>query len=328
MRTLVVQTSFIGDMVLTTPMLTYLAQSDEVDVVGTPAATALLANHPAIRRVIVYDKRGADRGFRGFWKLAASLRRERYERVLLAQGSARSGALGAVARIPQRVGFDTSAGRAFYTQRVPYIENEHHAQRLLRLAGASSPVTALRPSLYPGDDERRAVDALLAGRHGEPLIGLAPGSVWPTKRWPSYDLLARQLAKRGTLVIIGSRDDHELAADIGNAAGGRAIDATGKLSLLASAELIRRCAVLVTNDSAPQHLASAMNTPTVTIFGPTVPEIGFGPLADRATTVGLDSLACRPCDRHGPVACPLKHWKCMREVGVDRVVSAMDEVAR
>jgi heptosyltransferase-2 len=131
------------------------------------------------------------------------------------------------------------------------------------------------------------------------------------------------LAQRATVVIIGSADDHELAAEIANAAQGRAVDATGKLSLLASAELIRRCALLVTNDSAPQHLASAMNTPTLTIFGPTVPEFGFGPLADRSTTVGLDSLACRPCDRHGPVACPLKHWKCMREIGVDRLLDAI-----
>jgi heptosyltransferase-2 len=67
-----------------------------------------------------------------------------------------------------------------------------------------------------------------------------------------------------------------------------------------------------------------MNTPTVTIFGPTVPEFGFGPLAERSATVGMESLACRPCDRHGPMACPLGHWKCMRDVGVDRVLAAVD----
>jgi len=321
---LVVQTSFLGDMVLTTPLISYLADRGAVDVVCSPAAAALLANNPQVRRTIVYDKRGKDRGFRGFFRVARTLRAERYDRAYLAQGSARSGALAMAARIPERIGFDTSAGRRFYTDRIAYIENEHHARRLLALAGA--PTADARPRLYPGSRETSAVDQVLAGRAG-PFIALAPGSVWPTKRWPSYDLLARELSKRATIVIIGSRDDHELAAEIANAAGPRTIDATGKLSLLASAELIGRCAMLITNDSSPQHLASAMNTPTVTIFGPTVPQFGFGPLAERAATVGLDGLACRPCDRHGPVACPLKHWKCMRDLGVEQVISAVDRFA-
>jgi heptosyltransferase-2 len=325
-RTLVIQTSFIGDMVLTTPLLAHLAQHDAVDVVGTPASAQLLANHPAVRHTIAYDKRGADRGIGGFWKLAMQLRRGKYDRVLLAQGSSRSGALAVVAGIPARIGFDTSAGRTFYTQRVRYIEEEHHALRLLRLAGAGISA-APRPSLYPGDAERAAVDAILADSSRGDLIGLAPGSVWATKRWPGYEQLAAALASSGHVVVIGSAADGDLARAIVAAASGRAIDATGKLSLLASAELIRRCRVLVTNDSAPQHLASAMNTPTVSIFGPTVPAFGFGPLAERAATIGIDALACRPCDRHGPVACPLGHWKCMRDVGADRVLAAVDSVS-
>ena len=321
MKSLVIQTSFLGDMVLTTPLVSHLAESGPVDVVGTPAATALLANHPDVRRAIAYDKRGAQRSFSGFWQLAATLRRERYSRAYLAQGSMRSAALAVAARIPNRIGFDTSAGRLLYTQRIPYAEETHHATRLLSLADAAS--LPAKPRLFPGAAEVEVVDRLLAGRTG-PFIGVAPGSVWATKRWPGYDELARALAKRATVVVIGSADDHELASEIVNAAGRKAIDATGKLPLLASAELIRRCEVLVTNDSAPQHLASAMSTPTVTIFGPTVPEFGFGPLAEKATTVGLDALACRPCDRHGPIACPLRHWKCMRELSVDRIMAAVE----
>ena len=321
MQSLVIQTSFLGDMVLTTPLLSHLSRDGAVDVVGTPAATALLANHAAVRRVIPYDKRGAERGIAGFWKLAMQLRETRYDRALLAQGSARSGALAMAAGIRTRIGFDTSAGRRFYTDRVSYIENEHHALRLLRLGGAAGGGAATRPSLYPGTPERAAVDALLKGYEGT-LIALAPGSVWATKRWPGYAGLAAALAAHGRIVVIGAAADRELAASIQSAVP-ETIDATARLSLLASAELIRRCAVLVTNDSAPQHLASAMNTPTVTIFGPTVPQFGFGPLADRATTIGVESLACRPCDRHGPMSCPLGHWKCMREVTVAEVTSAV-----
>src|SRR5690606_28502038 len=116
---------------------------------------------------------------------------------------------------------------------------------------------------------------------------LAPGSVWGTKRWPYYPELAARLARHSRIVIVGSADDSEVAAHISRAADAQGVvDATGKLSLLGSAELIGRCDILVTNDSSPQHLASAMATPTVTIFGPTVPAFGFGPLAPHSTTLG------------------------------------------
>jgi heptosyltransferase-2 len=325
---LVVQTSFLGDTVLTTPLIAYLAKGGPVDVVVTAAAAPLLANNPSIRDLIVYDKRGRDRGVGGFVRLTRRLRQARYARAYLAQGSMRSAGLALAAGIGERVGFQTSDGRRLYTTRVPYIENEHHATRLLRLAAGTADITpsATQPRLYPGAEERRAVDALLSqhGWGGEPLIALAPGSVWATKRWPKYPELAANLDAR--LAIVGSVADRELALEISRAAGSRAIDCTGVLSLLGSAELIARAHVLVTNDSSPSHLASAMGTPTVAIFGPTVPEFGFGPLAPRSRVLGLSALACRPCDRHGPRRCPLGHWRCMREITPRDVVAAVHEL--
>src|SRR5690348_13862272 len=256
---------------------------------------------------------------RGVLRLARRLRRERYDLALLAQGSWRSAALAFLARIPERVGFDTSAGKLLYTTRVPYRDDLHHAARLLMLGrpnGREPTAEELRPSLVPGDAERAAVDALLT-RHGvtrgERLVALAPGSVWGTKRWPYYPELAQLLAAKARIVVIGSGGDAPLA-DAVSAAEPSAINAAGELSLLASAELIGRCGVVVTNDSAPLHLASAMGTPTVAIFGPTVPDFGFGPLAPLASVVGEDTLPCRPCDRHGPQHCPLGHHRCMRDL--------------
>lgn len=321
---LVVQTSFLGDMVLTTPLIAYLAARGPTDVVCTPAASALLANNPDVRETIVYDKRAADRGVGGFMRLASTLRARRYDGAYHAQGSSRSAALTLAARIPERVGFATSAGRYLYTTRILSVENMHHAARLLAL-GTRDPVAEvsreqLRPRLYPGPAECGAVDAVLGPTAvGEPLIALAPGSVWATKRWPYYAELAALLCDHGRIVIIGSDTDRELATTIVGATHGRAVDATGRLSLLASAELIGRCTLLVTNDSAPDHLASAMNTPTIAIFGPTVPEFGFGPLADRSQVAGHLALPCRPCDKHGPQRCPLGHWRCMREITADHV---------
>lgn len=326
---LVVQTSFLGDMVLTTPLFAYLAKSGPVDVVCTPAAAALVANNPSIREIIPYDKRGKERGARGFAKLAARLREKRYDSAYMAQGSVRSGALSVMASIADRVGFATSAGRLFYTTKVEPVEKTHHVARLLSLGtrdprrGISS--REMQPHLYPGESEAVTVDALVNGALG-PYVALAPGSVWATKRWPFYADLAKDLASEATIIVVGGEADRALAAEIVTATNGEAIDATGRLSLLASAELIGRASLLVTNDSAPQHLASAMNTPTLAIFGPTVPEFGFGPLADRSKILGKTDLDCRPCDRHGPQKCPLGHWRCMREISPDDVAAAAREL--
>jgi heptosyltransferase-2 len=326
---LVIQTSFLGDTVLTTPLLVQLARRGDVDVVVTPASAALLANHPAVRRLIVYDKRGADRGLTGFLSLGKQLRDAQYDVAYLAQGSLRSGALAFLAQIPARVGFDTSAGRWFYTKRVQYREDLHHAARLLRLArpnGRPATLDELTPSLYPGDAERSSVDGLLHAsgvRPGELLVAMAPGSVWGTKRWPYYPELAALLSSRARVVVIGGAEDRELATAILMAAP-QAVDATGTLSLLASAELIARAAAIVTNDSSPLHLASAMGTPTVAIFGPTVPAFGFGPVAPGSVVAGHDTLPCRPCDRHGPRQCPLGHHKCMRELDAARIAALVE----
>jgi heptosyltransferase-2 len=215
----------------------------------------------------------------------------------------------------------------FYTRCVPFRRDRHHAERLLRLAlpdvDAIDP-TRLRPQLYPGDAEREAVDTLLGRAPNElPLVALAPGSVWATKRWPYYAELAAALREHTRFVIVGSADDAALAAAIVRASEEAAIDTTGRLTLLGSAELIRRCRALVTNDSAPLHLASGMNTPTIAVFGPTVPAFGFGPLAERSAVAEHRALDCRPCHPHGPRECPLGHWRCMRELTVDDVMARL-----
>lgn len=332
---LVIQTAFLGDVVLTTPLIRHLAARGPVDVVTTPAGATLLARNPDVRETIVFDKRGAARGVRGLVRLARALRTRRYATAYLAQASMRSGALALLARVPERVGFATASGRRLYTRTVPFRDDLHHAERLLRLAldadAETAPRAALRPALYPDADDARAAEALLAdaGLGARPIVALAPGSVWATKRWPSYAELAAGLAPRADVVVVGAAADGALAMEIVTrvrAAGGAAADATGRLSLLGSAALIARACALVTNDSAPLHLASATGTPTLAIFGPTVPEFGFGPLAPVAAVVGHDALPCRPCDRHGPQRCPLGHWRCMRDVTPAEVLARLEDL--
>jgi heptosyltransferase-2 len=351
----VIQTSFLGDVILTTPLLAALAELGPVDVVTTPAGAPILARDPSVRAIIIYDKRGAARGIAGLWQTAQVLKsrfglggapseashpartsggnggsapKSPAPVAYLAQGSVRSGMLALLAGFPERVGFATSPARALYSRTVPYRADQHHAERLWRLGApspdADPPPGAIRPRLYPAPSDVAAVDELLAAaaHRGEPLIALAPGSAWGAKRWPGYPALAAALARTARIVVVGGVEDQGLAVQIRDAVAGPAgtvIDATGKLPVLAAAELIRRCVAIVTNDSAPQHLASAVGTPTVTIFGPTVPAFGFGPLAPRHATAGVEGLECRPCDKHGPQHCPLGHWRCMRNLAVAEI---------
>jgi heptosyltransferase-2 len=326
-----VQTSFIGDVVLTTPLIARLARDGDVDVITPPPGATLRASHPSVSRLFVYDKRGSDSGLTGLLRLARRTRGSR--RAFLCQGSIRSGALAIAAGCSERIGFTTSEGRWSYTTRIEYRQDWHHARRLLSLgdmqlaARAEDPACAdTRPSLFPTNADVKAVDQLLQ-LGCRPMIALAPGSAWRTKRWPGYGALAALLARDYDVAIVGGRDDAGPAGEIKlQVERERIVDATGKLSLLGSAELIRRSLALVTNDSSPQHLASAMGTPTVTIFGPTVPEFGFGPLAPGSRTVGNHSLQCRPCDRHGPPVCPLGHWRCMNEITPEEVADVVRSV--
>jgi heptosyltransferase-2 len=323
--TVVIQTAFLGDVVLTTPLLSALARSDgPVDVVTTPTGAPLLEGHPAVRRVIRYDKRGVDAGPRGLWRLAAELRREGYGRAVLPHRSWRSAALALLAGVPRRIGFAGGPAEITYTARVPRATEGHEVERLLALAGPEA-VPAPPVALGLGPADRAAADRWLAERGVEPgFVALAPGSIWGTKRWPRYPELAAALDR--AVVVLGSRDDAPLAAAVVAAVPGRAYSAAGELDLRGAAALLERASVLVTNDSAPLHLATAAGIPIVALFGPTVPAQGFGPRgpADRALGV---TLSCRPCSAHGPQVCPLGHHRCMRDLPVEQVVRAVSAVA-
>jgi heptosyltransferase-2 len=320
--TLVVQTAFLGDVVLTTPLLSALAaRHGPVDVVTTPAASALLDGHPAVERVLRYDKHGADRGIRGFWRLARLLRQRKYERAYLPHRSWRSGALAWAAGVPERIGFSDGA-HLFYTRRVRRPTGGHEVERLLALAGTADGIPPI--SLALTERERQAAESWLAAAAVAPgFVAMAPGSIWGTKRWPYYGEVAARLSR--PVVVVGGPEDRHLGEQIG-AGHGHVHNAAGALSLKVSAALIARAAVLVTNDSAPLHLATAVGTPIVAIFGPTVPAFGFGPRGARDRAIGHADLACRPCSLHGPRVCPLGHHRCMRDVTVDEVLEAVAAV--
>jgi heptosyltransferase-2 len=323
-RGLVVQTAWFGDVVLTTPLIRRAAErtGSPVDVIVVPQAAEVLANNPHIRDIIPYDKNGKDRGVRAFFELATRLKLRGYQIAYLAQASPRSALLTWAARIPRRIGFRHARGAWFYTHTVVPRGEPHQVERLLSLADGAP--DRREPEIYPSPADRRAVDEVLgeAGIEGE-FITLAPGSAWGTKRWPYYPELARALAAEIPIALVGGAGDRADARAIRNALGPGAplADGVGRLSLLAAGELIRRATMLVSNDSAPVHLASATGTPTVEIYGPTLPGFGFAVRSRLSRVIEPEPLPCRPCHHHGPAVCPQLHHKCMRDTAVGRVLA-------
>src|SRR2546425_6366710 len=325
---LVAQTSFLGDVVLTTPLVSALRRRlmpRRLALLVRPEAVPLVAGHPDIDQVLVDDKRGADRGALGWLGTARRLRAERFEVAVSPHRSLRTALVLAAAGIPRRVGFRESRGARLFHERVPRDRGRHDVERNLALlapfGGDAEEPPALHVPVAP-EAARRAA-ALVPPGPG-PLVGVAPGSVWATKRWAPEGfaaVIAALAAEGARCIVLGAPDEAALAEEIDRLAGGRATVLAGRTDLATLVAVIDRLALLVANDSAPMHVACARGVPVVAVFCATTPSLGYGPWGDRATVVEAD-LACRPCGRHGAPRCPRGTEDCMRLVPPSAVLAA------
>jgi heptosyltransferase-2 len=318
--------------VLTTPLLTALRQRlrpRRLAVVVRPEARPLVEGHPDVDAVLVDDKHGADRGIVGALGVARRLRAERFDLAVVPHRSLRTAAIVAAARIPRRVGFAVSRGARLFHERVPRDPRRHDVERNLALMGPFGgweDAPRLHVPVLPAAAARAT--ALLPPGEG-PVVAMAPGSVWPTKRWTAegFARVARTLVAGGARVLlIGGADDVAVCARVAELASGRVTSVAG-VDLATSVALVDRAAVLVGNDSAPMHLACARGVPVVAVFCATTPAFGYGPWGARTRVVDVD-LACRPCGRHGGRRCPRGTEDCMRLVDPARVVAAVHAVWR
>jgi heptosyltransferase II len=331
----IVQTAFPGDVVLTLPLARRVKELNpgaRVGFVVTPGAADLLANHPAIDDIILFDKRGSAQGLRGLRGLARRLRTSGYDVALVPHRSVRSALLVRLAGIPRRIGFDRSAGRIFFTDVVRYDPDQHEVDRNLALLSRFGPPPEhpMVPELYPSSADMAEVDRRLRGwtLRGGSMIAVAPGSVWATKRWPAerFAGVVSGLIDRGwRIVLVGGTTDRELCSGIEKEVRSAAcLNTAGELTLLQSAELIRRCELLISNDSAPVHLASAMRTPVIALFGPTIPAFGFAPRGPSDVILDVSGLDCRPCGIHGGTTCPTGTFACMLSISPARVLRQVE----
>ncbi|AMJ66886.1 glycosyltransferase family 9 protein [Hymenobacter sp. PAMC 26628] len=340
---LLIQTAFIGDVILATALVEYLAQHEPatpVDVLVRRGNEALLQGHPHIRQVLVWDKKY--RKYANLWQLAQQVRAGGYGRVVTLQRFASTGFLTAFSGAPERVGFAENPFSRWFTRRVPHVigNGTHEVQRNLALVAPSrstnprhqrrgprpAGLPRLAPRLYPTPaDEAAAAPYAARG----PYFCLAPTSVWFTKQYPEnkwLELLAA-LPPGLPVYLLGGPPDvlvcDRLAVNSGRA---NVVSLAGQLGLLASAALMRGARMNYVNDSAPLHLCSAVGAPVVAVFCSTVPTFGFGPLGPAAAVVETEErLDCRPCGLHGHAACPLGHFRCAHTIRVAQLLAPLGE---
>jgi heptosyltransferase II len=335
---LVMQTAFIGDAILTLPLLQILRQhysQSAIDVVVIPRTAELFANHPAISHIFQFDKRGKDKGVNGLRRLLKNLASHKYELVIVPHRSLRSALITWLLKPGLSIGFDRSAGHWLFKKKVHYNPSLHEIERNLALLQplGISPATGELPRLYPSDQDVHLIDSIehVNGLNKfSALVAIAPGTVWNTKRWPAdrFAAVCKQIeSEQVAVVLLGGKEDELLCRQIQEISRAKnCFMLAGKLSLLQSAELLRRCQALISNDSAPMHLAVAMGIPVIAIFGATVPEFGFAPRGKYDIVLETKGLSCRPCSIHGGNVCPIKTFECMLSITPETALNAWKSI--
>lgn len=330
---LVIQTAFLGDVVLTTPLFRALRRlwpEKRLTALTTPQAAPLIAEDPHLDAVLTYDKKGKD----SLLSMAKTLRSGGYEMLVSPHRSHRTALLSLMSGIPIRIGYSDASFSWAYNRQVARPMGEHEVDRnlaLLEALGSKPDGEDRKLYIGYGEAESKEVNALLAAcgvDSTEKIIGLCPGSIWATKRWAKegFAAVGKALAARGhRIVLLGGPDDREASAFVSAQIGAAAVDAAGKTSLKALAAWMDRLSLLISNDSAPLHVAAARNTPSVAVFGATTLGLGFGPFHAESRVVQVD-LDCRPCGLHGGKSCPKGHFKCMGDITPDAVLNACQEL--
>lgn len=326
-KILLVQTAFIGDVILATPLAEAahrLFHPGEVHFAVIPAAANLLEKNPFIQRIWVYDKRRRQKGGRALWQFARALRKERFDLAVIPHRSLRSALLAWLAQIPRRIGFDRSAGSFLFTDRIPYAAR-HEVERNLELLRPFGALPGdLHPAVYWDEADAARVERMMPASPQRRKIALAPGSVWATKRWPAErfaELAGRLIAQsQAEIFLIGGREDAALCQGIQTRLNAHCHNLAGSLTLRQSAALLQRCEALISNDSAPAHLGVAAGCRVLMIYGPTVPRFGFAPHGEGHAVIEKP-LPCRPCSMHGGQKCPLGTHACMQEIQVEEVLA-------
>ena len=329
-KILVIQTAFIGDVVLATSLIENLHQQFpevKIDILVRKGNESLFQAHPFLNQVLVWDKK--NNKYQNWVGLLLKIRSIQYDVVLNAQRFAATGAWTAFSKAKIKIGFDKNPFSFLFTHAVVHQFSEkgqHEIDRNHLLLSSLFMTKVAMPKLYPTSSDELAVSSY----QQLPYLCIAPASVWFTKQFSleKWVDLINEVPFKGPIYLIGGPGDKLLCDQILQKINRRSVvNLAGRLSFLASAALQKKAVLNYVNDSAPMHFASAVNAPVVAVYCSTLPNFGFGPLSDHSFVVQTnEALSCRPCGIHGKKQCPLKHFDCAKTIKMDQLTAPLLQV--
>lgn len=326
-RILLIQTAFIGDVILATPLIEAIHKHNpeiEIDFLLRKGNESLFHDHPILNKVLIWDKK-TDK-HKNLLRIIKTIRNTPYDAVVNIQRFTSTGIITAFSASPIKIGFKNNPFSWAFTHKINHSVSEgmHETERNLSLLlPILNSNTTSKPKLYPS---KMHVSKVKPYKQND-YICAAPTSVWFTKQYPQnkWVELFNLFPSQYTVYLLGAPSDSDACKALIKASTNKNIvNLTGKLSMLESAALMKDAKMNYVNDSAPMHMASAVNAPTTAIFCSTVPSFGFGPLSDNASIVEVNTeLNCRPCGLHGHRACPEGHFNCAQNIDANTLLERL-----
>ncbi|MHB8770704.1 MAG: lipopolysaccharide heptosyltransferase II [Syntrophales bacterium] len=330
-RLLIRGTNWIGDVVMTLPAVAAVRKrwpGARISVLAKPWVAEVYRLSPDVDEIVPFAEPGRHAGIPGKWRLAAELRRCRFDCALLLQNAIEAAILAVLAGIPLRAGYNSDGRGALLThsvRRTRQVRSVHQIDYYLAMVGAlGCPATDRRVRLVPGAEYAPLAEGLFARTgldRSRPLIGIAPGAAYgPAKKWfpDRFAAVADRLidATGGQAVLFGSAGDRESTTAVARSARHPLTDIAGTTDLREALALIARCSLFLSNDSGLMHIAGALGIPTLALFGSTNPA-ATSPAGERSVVIH-HPVECGPCLK--PV-CPTD-FRCMEAITVDEVYAA------
>ncbi len=325
---LVIQTAFIGDVVLATAIIEKINKyygDSQIDFLLRKGNEDLFFQHPFINHIHIWDKKS--RKYHDIFRLIREIRKIKYDVIINCQRFLSTGLITTFSGARQKIGFDKNPLSLFFTLKIKHEigtrdNNLHEVERNLSLIENITNGEYTKPKLYLSNTDFERVKPI------KPFICIAPASVWYTKQFPKEKWIEfiQKISNKYAIYLLGAKNDIILGEEIRLKSGTADIfNLAGELSYLETAALMKRAVMNYVNDSAPLHFASAVNAPVTAIFCSTVPWFGFGPLSDNSTILETDhKLSCRPCGLHGFDQCPQGHFKCA-DVDVGKLLKLIND---
>lgn len=326
---LIIQTASLGDVILSTALAESLHQrfpDAALDFLIKKGYEGLFNGHPFVRNVLIWDKQTAK--YRELIRLIHRLRKTRYDLVINVQRFFSSGLITTLSAAKETSGFDKNPFAFAFSHKTKHLigtldSGGHETERNHLLIDWIDGIMPARPRLYPGKNNAVDTSSPVSGNY----ITISPASLWFTKQYPvrKWIEFVRNIPASTGVIFLGAKDDQAICNRIiAESDNSNTLNLAGKLNFLQSAEIMKHAEMNFVNDSAPMHLASAVNAPVTAIFCSTVPAFGFGPLSDDSAVIEASpEPECRPCGLHGYRQCPQGHFNCAERIRTEQLLSRL-----